>query len=223
MKRAMNILIIAPHPDDEVLGCGGTIVKQVTTGDKVHLCIMTKGEEQYYGAQMLIEKRAEVLRVADFLGITKVHFCDFIAAHLDTVPQNQINQKLKEIMDDVKPEILFIPHQGDLHRDHQLTFHAAMIAAKFILSPYLHKIYSYEALSETEQSSQYFQQFIPTTYVDLTEHLQKKLDALALYTTELRLYPHPRSVKAAEYKARSRGAEVGIEAAEAFMLIRERL
>ena len=80
MKRAMNILIIAPHPDDEVLGCGGTIVKQVTTGDKVHLCIMTKGEEQYYGAQMLIEKRAEVLRVADFLGITKVYFCDFIAA-----------------------------------------------------------------------------------------------------------------------------------------------
>ncbi len=219
----MNILIIAPHPDDEVLGCGGTIAKHVTAGDKVHLCIMTKGEEQYYGAQMLIEKRAEILQVADFLGITKVHFCDFTAAHLDTIAQNQINHKLREIIEEIKPEILFIPHQGDLHRDHQLTFQCAMVAAKFILSPDLKKIYSYETLSESEQSSQYFQQFIPTTYVNITAQLHQKLEALTLYTTELREYPHPRSVKAAEYKARSRGAEAGIEAAEAFMLIRERL
>ena len=219
----MNLLILAPHPDDEVLGCGGTITKHISLGDKVYLCIMTKGEEHYYGAEMLLEKRAEVLRVADFLGITKVYFCDFIAAHLDTVPQNQINQKLKAIMDEVKPEILFIPHQGDLHRDHQLTFHCVMIAAKFILSPYLQKIYSYETLSETEQSSQYHTQFISTTYINIQQELKKKLNALAMYTTELREYPHPRSVKAAEYKARSRGAEVGMEAAEAFMLIRERL
>ncbi|HLC71572.1 MAG TPA: PIG-L deacetylase family protein [Candidatus Nanoarchaeia archaeon] len=218
----MNILIIAPHPDDEVLGCGGTIAKHVTAGDKVYLCIMTKGEEQYYGAQMLIEKRDEVLRVAGSLGISKVHFCDFIAANLDTVPQNQINHKLKAILDDVKPQILFIPHQGDLHSDHQLTFHCAMIAAKFILSPYLQKIYSYEVLSETEQSSQYIFSFVPTTYVNIVKELQQKLEALAIYTTELREYPHPRSVKAAEYKARARGAEVGMEAAEAFMLIRER-
>lgn len=219
----MNILIIAPHPDDEVLGCGGTIAKHIAAGEHVYLCIMTKGEEKYYGAAMLAEKRTEVLKVAQFMGITKVYFGDFTAAHLDTIPQNQINQKLRKIIEEIKPEILFIPHQGDLHRDHQLTFQCAMVAAKFILSAYLKKIYSYEALSETEQSSQYAQQFIPTTYNDITTQLSKKLEALALYTTELREYPHPRSIKAAEYKARSRGAEVGIEAAEAFMLIRERL
>ncbi len=219
----MNILIIAPHPDDEVLGCGGTIAKYVHEGHTVYLCIMTKGEEQYYGRDVLEEKRKEVLRAAEFLGISKVFFCDFVAAQLDTVPQNQINTKLRSIMEEVQPEVLFIPHQGDLHRDHQLTHQCAMVAAKFILSPYLKKIYVYEVLSETEQSSPYALQFIPTTYINIATELQKKLAALALYPTEVREYPHPRSLKAAEYKARARGAEVGVEAAEAFMLIRERV
>ena len=94
-----KILVIAPHPDDEVLGCGGTIIKNIKAGNEVFLCIMTKGEETYYGKEVLEEKRKEVLRVANLIGIKKVFFCDFIAASLDVVPQNEINHKLKEIIE----------------------------------------------------------------------------------------------------------------------------
>lgn len=215
----MNLLIIAPHPDDEVLGCGGTIAKYIFQGQSVFLCIMTKGEEQYYGKEMLEEKRQEVLRVQEFLGIRKVFFLDFTAAHLDTIPQNQINHKLREIINEVQPEILFIPHQGDLHQDHQLTAQCALVAAK--LNPSIKKIMSYEALSETEHA--YSIPFLPTVYIDISPFLEFKLKALAQYPSELRDYPHPRSLPGTEIKAKARGIEIGVEAAEAFMLLRERL
>ncbi len=217
----MNILVIAPHPDDEVLGCGGAIIKHTKNNDNVYLCIMTKGDVKYYGEQTLQEKRQEVLKVAEFLSVKKVFFCDFIAANLDTYPQNQINQKLREIIQEVKPHTIYLPHEGDLHRDHQLTFQCALVASKPILSPFVKRIISYEALSETEQSSQYTNRFIPNYYINITEELEKKKQALSLYQSELRPYPHPRSPEAVEIKAKARGIEIGVEAAETFMIIKQ--
>jgi len=217
----MNILIIAPHPDDEILGCGGTILKHIKNNDNIYLCIMTKGDINYYGEQTLQEKRQEVLKVAEFLNIKKVFFCDFISAHLDTYPQNQINQKLREIIQEVKPHTIYLPHQGDLHRDHQITFQCTLVASKPILNPYIKRIISYEALSETEQSSQYTTPFIPNYYINITEELEKKKHALTLYPSELRPYPHPRSPEALEIKAKARGIEIGVLAAEAFMIIKQ--
>ncbi len=217
----MNILIIAPHPDDEILGCGGTIIKHIKQNDEVYLCIMTKGDIKYYGDQTLHEKRQEVLKVAEFLKIKKVFFCDFIAAQLDTYPQNQINQKLREIIQEVRPHTIYLPHQGDLHRDHQITFQCTLVAAKPILNPFIKKIISYEALSETEQSSPYTNPFIPNYYINITAQLAQKKQALLLYASELRPYPHPRSPQALEIKAQSRGIEIGVEAAEAFMIIKQ--
>ncbi|MBT4804648.1 PIG-L family deacetylase [Candidatus Woesearchaeota archaeon] len=216
-----KILVIAPHPDDEVLGCGGTIIKNIKAGNEVFLCIMTKGEETYYGKEVLEEKRKEVLRVANLIGIKKVFFCDFIAASLDVVPQNEINHKLKEIIEECQPNELFIPHQGDLHKDHQITFQCALIAAKPKINPFIKKIFSYEVISETEQSSPYTTPFIPNIYIDISQELAKKGEAMSLYKSELREYPHPRSLKGAEIKAIQRGNEVCLEAAETFMLIRE--
>ena len=218
MKR---ILVIAPHPDDEVLGCGGTIIKNIKQGNEVYLCIMADGDERYYGKEALKEKRKEALRVSEFLGIKKVFFCDFVAAYMDKIPQNDINHKLKKIIEECQPEILFIPHQGDLHRDHQITFWCAMVAAKPHINQFLKKILCYEVISETEQSPAYTNQFIPNVYVDISVELEKKLKVLSFYESELREYPHPRSLKGADNKARQRGNEVCLEAAEAFMLIRE--
>lgn len=217
----MNILIIAPHPDDELLGCGGTIIKYKEAGYQVYLCIMTKGDEEYYGKEVLEEKRKEAERVAEFLGIRKVFFCNFVAAHLDTYPQNQINQKLREIIQEIEPNIIFLPHQGDLHKDHQLTFQCSLVAAKPILNPYIQKILSYESLSETEQSSPHTRPFIPTIYIDISRQLSQKLEVLALYKSEIKSYPHPRSLQGVEIKAQARGLEIGVSAAEAFMLIKE--
>lgn len=217
----MNILIIAPHPDDEILGCGGAILNHIKQNHEVYLCIMTKGDVRYYGDETLKEKRQEVLKVAEFLKIKKVFFCDFTAAQLDTYPQNQINQKLREIIQEVQPYTIYLPHQGDLHRDHQLTFQCALVAAKPILNHFVKRILSYEVLSETEQSSQYTNPFIPNYYINITEQLVQKKQALELYQSELRPYPHPRSPKSLEIKAQSRGIEIGVEAAEAFMIIKQ--
>ena len=217
----MNILVIAPHPDDEILGCGGAIIKHIKNNDDVYLCIMTKGDVKYYGEETLKEKRQEVLKVADFLKIKKIFFCDFIAAHLDTYPQNQINQKLREIIQEVQPHTIYLPHQSDLHRDHQLTFQCALVAAKPILTHFIKIIISYETLSETEQSSQYTNPFIPNYYINITPQLAQKKQALELYQSELRSYPHPRSPQALDIKAKSRGIEIGVEAAEAFMIIKQ--
>ena len=170
---------------------------------------------------MLQEKRTEVLNVAKFMEIQEVFFLDFTSAHLDTYPQNVINQKIREVIEKVKPEIIFIPHQGDLHRDHQITYQCAMVAAKPILNPFIKKIISYESLSETEQSSPYGLPFFPNMYVDITHQLAKKIETLAQYKSELREFPHPRSLRALEYKARSRGAEIGVDAAESFMILKE--
>ncbi len=217
----MNILVIAPHPDDEILGCGGTIIKYAKQGHDISLCIMTKGEESYYGKEMLAEKKQEVLTVAEFLKIKKVFFCDFTAAKLDTYPQNTINQRLREIIQEVQPEIIFLPHQGYLHRDHQITFQCALVASKPIINSYIKNIISYEAVSETEQSSPYQHQFYPNLYIDISEELEQKKQALSLYKSELRPYPHPRSLKAVEIKAQARGLEIGKTAVEAFMIIKK--
>ena len=217
----MKILIIAPHPDDEVLGCGGTIIKHSQKGDDAYLCIVTKGYGPDWSEQYLREEKTAIKKSNSLLGIKKTYFLDFLTAKLDTFPQKELNDSVFKVVKEVKPEIIFLPHPGDLNKDHRLVFEAGMFAAKPVFGSSVKKVLCYEVLSETEWGSPLERNFIPNTYIDISDVLKDKLKAMSCYGNELKEYPHPRSLEAIEALAKKRGAEAGLKASEAFALIRE--
>ena len=215
-----KILIIAPHPDDEVLGCGGTIAKYTESGNEVYLCIGTKAYTPDWSKEFIKNRKKEIKKSNKILKIKKTYFLDFPTAKLDTVPQKQINDELIKIFYKVRPDILFIPHSGDLNKDHRILFEASLVAARPI-SYKIKKIVSYEVLSETEWGSP-IQEFKPNFYIGISlSNLNKKIEAMAPFESEVKKYPHPRSKEIIKALAQKRGSEAGLEFAEAFSIIRE--
>ena len=221
-KERSRVLVIAPHPDDEVLGCGGTIAKHVQGGDEVYLCIVTKAYPPEWSETEIKERREEVLRVNGILGIKKTYFLDLPTVKLDTVPRKELNDAISQVVNEVQPEVVYIPHRGDVNQDHRLVFEAAIVATRPKHGPRIKRILAYETLSETEWAAPFAgDAFVPNVYVDISDTLETKLKAMAAYQTELKEYPHPRSLEAISTQAKFRGSAVGVPAAEAFMLIRE--
>jgi LmbE family N-acetylglucosaminyl deacetylase len=218
----MNVLVISPHPDDEVLGCGGTILKHVNEGDNVFLCMVTTRKEPDWTREFIETKRKEVLEASNFLVIKDVYFLKFPTVRLDTVPQKDLNDALFEVLSKVKPEIVYIPFIGDLNIDHRIIFESSLVVLRpFNNVPFkIKKILSYEVLSSTEVG-QPFGAFVPNIYVDISDFIEKKKQALSIYKSEVRKFPHPRSLEMIEILAKKRGSESGMKCAEAFMLIRE--
>ena len=217
-----RVLIIAPHPDDEVLGCGGTIVKHVSKGDEVVLCVVTKAYPPEWSETELKQRKEEVLRVNRILNIQKTYFLDLPTVKLDTIPQKELNDSIFHIIDEVKPEVIYAPYKGDLNKDHQLVFDAVMVATKPKLDNMIKELLCYETLSETEWSAHVSHNaFIPNVWVDISTTLETKLKAMSEYKSEIKEFPHPRSLKGISILSQVRGTAIGVEAAEAFMLIRE--
>lgn len=217
-----KVLVIAPHPDDEVLGCGGAIAKHTSEGDEVYLCIVTKAYPPEWSEDEVRERKEEVLKVNEILGIKKTRFLDLPTVRLDTIPQKELNDLIAQIIDKVNPQILYIPHKGDVNKDHQIVFDAVMVAIRPKPNSTLGKVLSYETLSETEWAAPGTESaFVPNVYVDISETLETKLKAMQEYRQELKQFPHPRSLEAVSALARWRGSTIGVEAAEAFMLVRE--
>lgn len=217
-----KVLVVAPHPDDEVLGCGGTIVKHVWGGAEVYLCIVTKAYPPEWSEDEIKESREEVLKVNGILGIKKTYFLDLPTVKLDSIPQKELNDVITQVVNEVQPEIVYTPHRGDVNRDHQLVFDAAMVATRPKPGSAIRKVLCYETLSETEWAAPFLQNaFTPNVYVDISETLEVKLKAMSAYKAELKEYPHPRSLEAISALAKIRGSNVGVKAAEAFILIRE--
>ena len=217
----MKILIIAPHPDDEVLGCGGTIIKHRKKGDEIYLCIATKMYVTKEWKKEYIEERKKQMNLAiKKLGVKKTFFLDLPIVKLDTVPQKEINDLLSEIVSNVEPDVVFIPHQGDINIDHRLIFASSLVALKPKPDDKPMRILSYETLSSTECGS-HFVFFQPNVYEDITGEIEEKIDVMKIYSVELKKFPHPRSIEAIEVLAKKRGSECGLLAAEAFMLLRE--
>jgi LmbE family N-acetylglucosaminyl deacetylase len=218
----VKILILAPHPDDEVLGCGGTILKHTSRGDDAHLCIATRAYPPLWPEDELKTRKEEVLTVSKILGIGKTHFLDFPTAKLDTIPQKELVDTINHIINDVKPEVVYIPHKGDVNKDHRLIFEAASVAVRPKPGSEIKKVLAYETLSETEWSAPFPENaFCPQLFVDISETLEVKLKAMQGYRSELKEFPHPRSLEAISALARIRGTSIGVEAAEAFMIVRE--
>lgn len=221
-KERNKVLVIAPHPDDEVLGCGGTIVKHVRGGDEVYLCIVTKAYPPEWPEAEIKERREEVLRVNGILGIKKTYFLDLPAVKLDTIPRKELNDAISQIVNEAQPEVVYIPHRGDVNQDHRLVFESTMVAVRPLPGSGIRKVLCCETLSGTEWAAPFAgDAFVPNVYVDISDTLETKLKAMAAYQTELKEYPHPRSLEAISTQARFRGSAVGVPAAEAFMLIRE--
>ena len=186
----MKILVIAPHPDDEVLGCGGTIAKAASQGDDVFLCVVTKAYTPDWSEEFIKNRPKEVKKSNEVLGLKKTYFLDYPTAKLDTIPHKELNDSLTKVVNDVKPDIVYIPHKGDLNKDHRLVFGAALVA----LRPGQHsvkKILSYEVLSETEWGQE-LESFVPNTYENISDFFDKKIEAMKAYPSELKQYPHPR-------------------------------
>ena len=213
-------LIVAPHPDDEVLGCGGTIAKLSGKGEEVHVLIVTKGDELF--DQDLIKRgREEAIKAHRLLGVKKTHFADLPAIKLDTLPQYQINEKLLEYFTEIRPDILFLPFPGDINRDHQIVHACGMVAAR----PHNRKIksiYSYETLSATNWNSPVAASpFVPNMFVDISDTINKKIEAMNTYSSQLGKYPHPRSAETIIALSRYRGGFVHLHHAEAFVCVRD--
>ncbi len=217
----MKILIIAPHPDDEVLGCGGTIKKHINSGDEVYLCEVTKSYTPDWTEEYIAQEMKELEDSSKFLGIKEKFLLDLPAVKLDILGQKKLNDLLFEIIQKVKPEILYIPFYGDINSDHRLVSHACLVAARPRPGSFIKKVLAYEVLSETEWGESIFKPFVPNVFINISSTINEKIKAMSCYKTQLKEYPHPRSIEGLKILAQKRGMEAGIDYAEAFMLLRE--
>ncbi len=218
----MNVLIVAPHSDDEVLGCGGVMARHAARGDDVHVLVVTRGTPEMYPPEQEEQTRQELHAAHAILGVSSVHFLDFPAPKLDTIPGHQLADAIGRIIRSVYPSIIYLPHRGDIHSDHRAVYQATLVAARPINDCPVRKLLCYETLSETEWAAPFGDDaFIPSVFVDITDYLDQKLKAMTCYHSELKQPPHPRSLQAIEVLAKMRGATVSLPAVEAFMLVRE--
>lgn len=216
------VLVVAPHPDDEVLGPGGTIAKLAAAGHDVDVVVVTRTEPPLFPSEALETARREATAAHRVLGIRSSRFLSLPAAGLDTVPHAQVNSDLLEVFLEVRPATLLVPFVGDLHLDHQRAFLSALVCARPSGGAAPRAIYAYETLSETNWNAPYLAPgFTPNVFVDIADHLDTKLRAMAEYGSQLRPFPHERSLEALRALATLRGSTVGCPAAEGFVLVRE--
>jgi N-acetylglucosamine malate deacetylase 1 len=217
----MNVLIIAPHSDDEVLGAGGTIAKYAAGKNDVYVCVVTSWDLSMCSQETVDQDKRECREAHHLLGVKETFFLDLPAAMLSEVPKHEINRRIGGIIDKVMPQVVFIPHFGDIHSDHSIVSQSAMVGLRPIKEHRVLEIYAYETLSETEWNIPHTSNaFVPNTYVDISGYLGIKIAAMNCFGLQLKEFPHPRSIEGIEHLARYRGATAGIEAAEAFSLIR---
>ena len=218
----MKVLVIAPHADDEVIGVGGTISKRNNAGDEVYVCIVTRGYEPLYSDKYVEQCKHEALQADKLLGVKKTFFLDFPAVNLENVPRHEFNGSIFNIIQEIMSDEVFIPHRGDMQIDHQMVVDAAMVGLRPKYEHIVRRIYAYETLSETGWNVPNVQnEFIPTVYENITETLKIKLDAMKLFQSQLEEFPNARSVESIEALAKFRGTTVNLNAAEAFVLVRE--
>jgi len=219
-----NIIVIAPHADDEIIGCGGTIAKHIYNKDIVTIIICTNaniGAPEIFSKKYIQNVRKEALLSHKVLGKLNTIFLDFPAPILDIFPKYLISNKISEIFKKIKPEIVYIPFPGDLHHDHKSIYYASLVSCRTTHSSYINQVLSYEVLSETECSSNLDNiNFKPNLFIDVNKFMNKKINAMKKYKSQLKKYPNSRSIEAIQSLAISRGTSVNLKKAEAFCVER---
>jgi LmbE family N-acetylglucosaminyl deacetylase len=225
----MNVLIIAAHPDDEVLGCGGTIAKHVENGDEVHVVILAEGvtsrdlrRERESRAGELSQLAQAAQEAGRILGVQSVELHDFPDNRMDSVDLLDVVKVVETAIDRYKPDMVYTHHAGDVNIDHRIVHQAVVAACRPLPGQCVKTLLFFEVPSSSEwQTPSSAPAFFPNYFVDISDCLNKKLQALEAYRSEMRPWPHPRSMAAVEHLTRWRGATIGIEAAEGFVLGRK--
>ena len=214
-------LIIAPHPDDEVLGAGGVIKKFSKEGHEVYVLVITRGSPKYYSDEKIQNVRKEALEAHKILGVKQTAFLDFHAPELDITSNAEISKAISEYISKWKITDLFIPHRGDIHNDHRKVFEASLVAARPVGNFTVKAIYAYETLSETEWAAPFsYDAFIPNHFENISDTMSYKFEAMKCFKSQIRDFPSTRSLETIESLAKFRGSTVGFNRAEAFMTIR---
>jgi len=215
----MIILIVAAHPDDEVLGCFGTVAKMIQDGHKAYTLILGEGKTSRDNLNDSIENlKEEALKANQMIGVEKVFFKNFPDNRFDTVALLDIVQAITQIKESIKPDIIFTHFKHDLNIDHRLTYEAVLTATRPMEKESVKEIYSFEILSSTEWN--YPLSFSPNTFFDITTTIDAKVNAMNCYKSELREFPHPRSLEGIRHNALTHGIKVGRKYVEAFEAIR---
>ena len=218
-----TILCIAPHPDDEVLGVGGTLLRRKAEGAKVAWLIVTSiSVESGWSADKVKQRADEINRVTELFNFDEVFTLYFPTTQLDRVPMGDLVAGISDVFKTFEPEEVFVPHPSDVHTDHRIVFDAAASCTKWFRYPSVKRVLAYETLSETDFGLSVDQGFRPNVFVDIGLFLEGKLQAMEIYASELGAFPFPRSLEAIRALATVRGAASGFNAAEAFQLLRER-
>lgn len=217
-----TVLVVAAHTDDEALGCGGTVAKHVAQGDTVYAVFLADGVTSRPDANEheLTERNACAKQAHKILGIKQSFLLGFPDNRMDTVPLLDIVQKLERVVDDAQPQIVYTHHHGDLNIDHRITHQAALTACRPVPDTPVREVYAFEVLSATEWNTPSANFFTPSFFVDISDYLEIKMQALAAYELEMREAPHSRSIINVRHLAELRGNSVGVDAAEAMMPVR---
>ena len=221
-----KVLILAAHADDDILGCGGTMAKHSDQGDEVSVLFLTNG----VGAR---GKGDSISRNIDFrdqaaekalaiVGAKLLDRLDFPDNAIDSLPRIKVIRAVENVINIYRPDVIYTHHGGDLNVDHRRALEAVMTACRPQPESSVSKIYSFEVASSTGwQGNTLFNPFVPNHYVEITEQLDRKMEALGAYEEEMRAFPHARSIEALQHLARWRGSQVGVAAAEAFVVERQ--
>lgn len=212
---SMKILVFAPHNDDEILGVGGTIRKYIKESHDVYVCEITSGARK----ELL---QSEARSAHNLLGIKESIFLNIPVGTVSKMDQFELNNKINDVVTRIRPDIVFLPFTGDMHMDHGAVAESAMVSLRPIGDYSVREIYMYETLSETGWNFPTSEKsFTPNTWIDITDTIDEKISAMKCYKSQILQYPHPRSIESIIALAQYRGATVGVEYAESFVLVRK--
>lgn len=218
----MKSLVISPHPDDEVLGVGGTLFKRKSAkkNNFLYWIIVTKLNSST-SKKKILSRNNEIKKISKLFGFKKVFQLNFNTTELDSSSKKKLIKNFSDIFNKIKPNELFVPHFSDVHSDHKIVSEVISTCTKNFRYPFIKKILAYETLSETDYNLNRKKAFFPNYYEDITKYLTKKKKAMKIYKSEIKKFPFPRSIKTIDALAKLRGSQIGKNAAESFEILRE--
>lgn len=220
----MKVLVISVHPDDETLGCGGTILKHKDNNDEIYWLILTRPDRVIgFSEEFIMRRETEIETVSKKYGFNKVFKLDFFTTKMHEIDFSILIDNISKVINEIQPQVIYMNNRTDIHTDHQIAAKAILSCTKSFRYPFIKKILMYECISETEMAPPFPENiFIPNVYSDISNYIDKKIEIMKIYESEIQNPPLPRSEKNIRALARFRGASCGVDYAEAFMLVRER-
>lgn len=220
-NKNKKIMVVSPHADDESFGLGGTLLRLSDLGYEIAWLNVTNKREDYgYSKKEVVERNNQLKKVCKFLKVSKFFNLELKPSSLDEIPLSKLVIKFHKIFKEYKPGYLFIPHEGDVHSDHEIVFKTCISASKSFRDKNIKAILSYETLSETEFGLNENRSFNPNFFFDISKYISKKEKLLSIYSSELSNFPFPRSLESVKSLAKFRGSSSSFKAAEAFKILK---